>query len=118
MTGQGHIAEVVRLRRQPVERTRGPTLADVLSAVEELRSEVQLLGLALERRRGGAPGGYGLRREAIVQAVVAKREPDGSWPTQQRVAEALGYSVERVKQTQGPRGWAGILADAERLLRT
>jgi hypothetical protein len=71
---------------------------------------------APEGEMGGArrPPLDGLTRERIVDAVIEGREPEGTWPTQSAVADALGYAdSRRLRQVQGPRGWAGILNDAE-----
>ena len=65
--------------------------------------------------RGGPPPGGGLTRDDIIEAVIEHREPDGTWPTQPAVSLALGKDEggRRIRQVQGPGGWAGILKDAE-----
>jgi hypothetical protein len=62
----------------------------------------------------GAPAGGGLTVETIIRAAIDQREPDGTWPTLAATAEALGKSVERVRQVARPAGgWRGILDAAE-----
>ncbi len=56
----------------------------------------------------------GLTREQIVDAAIANREPDGTWPKQAAVAEALRLADARqIRNVQGQRGWLGIIADAQ-----
>jgi hypothetical protein len=68
---------------------------------------------ALSDASEGSRGGR--TRDEIIDAAIANREPDGTWPTQAAVAmsEALGIDPRRIRQLQGPRGWKGILADAQ-----
>ncbi len=63
------------------------------------------------RARDASRGG--LTRDQIIDAAIANREPDGTWPKQAAVAEALRLADARqIRNVQGPRGWAGIIADA------
>lgn len=59
--------------------------------------------------KGGPPPGAGLTIDQVVDQVVAKRAPDGSWPTQEAVAESLDVTGRRLRQL-GP--WRLILAIA------
>ena len=62
----------------------------------------------------GAPAGGGLTVETIIRAAIDQREPDGTWPTLAATAEALGKSVERVRQVARPAGgWHGIIGAAK-----
>jgi hypothetical protein len=86
-----------------------------------------LLGRAVNehRRRGGVtpPAGHrgGLERDGIVAKVaeLCVEDPDGrlGWPTQATTSVKLGLdeSGRRIRQVQGPRGWAGIVQDAQTL---
>jgi hypothetical protein len=61
--------------------------------------------------------GEGLTRDRIVRKVAELRRQDGTWPTQPVTAEALDLKdARRIRQVQGPRKWAGIVADAAALL--
>jgi hypothetical protein len=60
------------------------------------RDALAIRGLA-QRQAGGAPRGTGLTVPALVDRVLALREPDGTWPTQEAVAESLDRSVKRVQ---------------------
>jgi hypothetical protein len=61
--------------------------------------------------------GEGLTRDRVVRAVAELRRQDGTWPTQPVTANALGLQdARRIRQVQGPRKWAGIIADAAALL--
>ena len=56
----------------------------------------------------------GLTRDQIIDAAIANREPDGTWPKQAAVAEALRLADARqIRNVQGRRGWPGIIADAK-----
>jgi hypothetical protein len=85
-------------------------------------SAAALRGTAHVSTRKSAVGSRGgLTRDAIVKAAVSYRRGGGGWPpTQAAVAEELGLSdARRLRQLQGPRGWKGILADAQaRLVRS
>lgn len=71
----------------------------------------------IRARRSGEkkPGmGTGLTRDKLIDAVVATREADGTWPTQDTVAAYLNLAdARRIRQVQGESGWGGILRDAE-----
>jgi hypothetical protein len=64
--------------------------------------------------RGGAPAGTGLTVERVVAAVIERREPDGTWPTQATVAESLGVTDRRIRAIASPvGGWHEILERAK-----
>ena len=87
----------------------GPVSADRGRRIQER------IGIEQARSRGGSPAGGGLTRDSIIDAAIEHREPDGTWPTQTTVSLELGKDEggRRIRQVQGPRGWAGILEDAE-----
>lgn len=62
--------------------------------------------------RSGPPSGTGPDLEAIAEAVVANREPDGTWPTQPTVAETLGLTDRRLRQIAA---WRDVLTRAEEI---
>jgi hypothetical protein len=64
--------------------------------------------------RGGPPPGQGLTVDQIVAAVLANERPDGSWPTQEAVAEVLNVSPRRVRQVACSWTFILALADEER----
>lgn len=88
-------------------RLLGVTRVRLTTAVSPSGSEVAA--------KGGPPSGGGLTRDRIIDAAIEHREPDGTWPTQTAVSQELGMDEggRRIRQVQGPRGWAGILEDAE-----
>lgn len=54
----------------------------------------------------------GLTRDEIVARAAEWR---GDWPpTQDNIAEVLKRDPSRIRQVQGPGGWAGIIKDARR----
>jgi hypothetical protein len=71
-------------------------------------------GELVPRLKAGLSSGDGLTRDRVIEKVIANREPDGTWPTQPAVAEALGLEARRIRQVQGDGGWQGILDDAAR----
>lgn len=94
-------------RRYPVEFLMGRI------AFIRAQETPDLLGSAGSGKRRG-----GLTRDQIVEAVIATREPDGSWGTQPAAAEYLKLEdPRRIRQVQGARGWNGVLEDAEARLR-
>lgn len=83
----------------------------------EILAELGLGAPAALEPRERDPSRGGLKREQVVAAVVEGAVPAsvGSWdlPTQAATAEALDLAdARRIRQVQGPRGWAGIQADA------
>lgn len=93
---------------------RGPGRTELVSA-ERGRQIRERIGIEQARSKGGPPPGGGLTRDGIIDAAIEHREPDGTWPTQTTVSLELGKDVggRRIRQVQGPRGWAGIVEDAE-----
>ncbi|MBI3749111.1 MAG: hypothetical protein HY262_09750 [Chloroflexi bacterium] len=93
---------------------RGPGRTELDSA-ERGKQIRERSGIEQARSKGGSPPGWGLTRDSIVDAAIEHREPDGTWPTQATVSLELGKDEggRRIRQVQGPRGWAGILEDAE-----
>jgi hypothetical protein len=85
-----------------------------LLATERVRQLAQRMSAAV----GDAPESVsGLTRDRVIDAAIATREPDGTWGTQTKAATGPGglglADARRIRQVQGPRGWAGIIADAE-----
>ena len=93
---------------------REPGVAELDSA-ERGKQIREQGGTEQARPKGGSPPGWGLTRDSIIDAAIEHREPDGTWPTQAAVSLELGKDEggRRIRQVQGPRGWAGILEDAE-----
>ncbi len=93
---------------------RGPGRTE-LDGAERGEQTRERSGIEQARSKGGSPPGWGLTRDNIVDAAIEHREPDGTWPTQATVSLELGKDEggRRIRQVQGPRGWAGILEDAE-----
>lgn len=98
-------------RSLPSNDPGDPYVAERLATPVEARLPSDRGGQA----SGGSPPGGGLTRDGIIDAAIENREPDGTWPTQTTVSLALGKDegARRIRQVQGPRGWAGILEDAE-----
>ena len=96
------------------EAIRGPgrTELDDADGGQQIRERI---GIEQARSKGGPPSGGGLTRDDIIDAAIEHREPDGTWPTQTTVSVELGKDEagRRIRQVQGPRGWAGVLEDAE-----
>jgi hypothetical protein len=67
--------------------------------------------LALARRQlGGAPRGTGITVSDLVASAIRLREPDGTWPTEEAVAEHLDVSARRIRQVAAEvKGWSRIL---------
>lgn len=93
---------------------RGPGRTELDNVVggQQIRERI---GTEQARSKGGPPSGGGLTRDDIIDAAIEHREPDGTWPTQTTVSVELGKDEggRRIRQVQGPRGWAGILEDAK-----
>jgi hypothetical protein len=124
-----------RTNARQENRAREVALAHLREVLkrEPQREEVEtyargLLGRAVNehrRSRGGVtpPAGHreGLERDRIVAKVaeLCVEDPDGRlrWPTQATTSVKLELeeSGRRIRQVQGPRGWAGIVQDAQRL---
>jgi hypothetical protein len=69
------------------------------------------------RAPAGPPPDLDRPRDHVVQAVI---DHEDAWPpTQPAISEALGWAADgrRIRQVQGPRGWRGILDDAQRRRR-
>lgn len=98
-----------------VSAARGRVAIGSWDAAAIARGEREELGRerkALEARYRDATRG-GLTRDNVIDAVIDNREPDGTWPTQEATAEALGVTDRRIRQVCGRRRWAGIVADAK-----
>jgi hypothetical protein len=61
--------------------------------------------------RGGAPAGTGLTLTRLIVRINDLREPDGTPPTQEAVADDLGLSVRWLRRVASPAGgWASVIA--------
>jgi hypothetical protein len=117
---QTELGTMVIVERQVAARSAdhrgatGPGRTDLVSA-EGSRQIRERIGIDQALSKGGPPPGGGLTRDDIIDAAIEHREPDGTWPTQTTVSQELGKDEggRRIRQVQGPRGWAGILEDAE-----
>ena len=70
--------------------------------------------LIAAQRPHGQPPSLGRTADQVIDAIAARREPDGTMPTQAAVAEALGCSDRYVRHLVGPvGGWKAALALAE-----
>lgn len=54
--------------------------------------------LAAAHSRGGPPTGQGLLLQTAAQKALELRGPDGIWPTQEDLADALGVSSRQVRK--------------------
>jgi hypothetical protein len=112
--------------------------ADADSEITILRRELDELGEYIERQVGFAYDIYewwqaGMpdegatklalleqadrgvrRRDRYARAVLECREPDGTWPTQEAVAEALGVTT-RALRDRAVGGWDAVLGRAREL---
>lgn len=77
----------------------------------------KIMGLA-RLQAGGPPSGTGTTVDDLIAAANRLREPDGTWPTQETVADHLGRDPRTIRRVAsgapGPgRPWKRILALAE-----
>jgi hypothetical protein len=113
-------------------------VSSVESEVEELRREVDDLGAYLEENidfaykvyawfQAGMPEdgaaelsllarktGVARRLDRYARKALELREPDGTWPTQDAVADALGITTRALRDGRIG-GWAAILSRADGL---
>lgn len=115
---RGHVERVAAALVRRLAARHAAERAGEIAAVA-CRAAARLVEARLPSDRGGqasggSPPGGGLTRDDIIDAAIENREPNGTWPTQTTVSLALGKDegARRIRQVQGPRGWAGILEDA------
>lgn len=126
MTDHGLVEAVgTTQRRRERERREAATRAATEreeEAAQAAADRAERIARALEKLAGpgeAPPGGLGLTRAVVVAKVAQLHAESGVWPTQPATAYALegdGFagSERRIRQVQGPGGWKGIRADAER----